>query len=361
MRPKKLVIYAGIAGLLTTLLFFFFINRFGPAEPTETEVEEPTIEVIVAAEPIEENAEFTEELIEVRELPESQVHPNAVQDLEAVIGQFTSSYIAQEEVILDHHIRREEESSFISERINEGMRAVSIGVDYVRSVSNLIEPGDYVDVILSRPSEIDPDLYTSELLLSGVPILSVGERMTETVTNEEGEEVTEEYQSVTLELTIDQAVTVVNSSETGNLQLALHSKRDIDEEENHIPEIPEDPIMDSYLTPSPEEENNSSEDNDVPEENSTEETSMEGSPDEEEDRDEANTSLYFVPYTYRANIRENPSLNATIMSVVDGGTPLYYTNEMEKDEDDRSWLHVEYGNGNRGWISSRIIELEEPL
>ena len=60
----------------------------------------------------------------------------------------------------------------------------------------------------------------------------------------------------------------------------------------------------------------------------------------------------------RAHVRNGPSLDANVLTVVDAGDSLITKNEEETDADGRIWMHVETKSGQQGWISSRIIKLE---
>ncbi|WP_054636868.1 Flp pilus assembly protein CpaB [Thalassobacillus sp. C254] len=221
MKPKKLVVLALLSGIITTIMFYIVINM----ESVDTAAQSTEmVEVIVANKDIEKNEQITEDSITYKELPEDQVHTQAVKDPDILIGNFTSDSMKEGEVIMLHRMYQEgEESEFISKKVGDGNRAISIGVDYVRSVSNLIQPEDIVDVVVS----IDEDPVQTEVVIEKVRVLAVGERMIEPG-NEEGED--QEYHAVTLELAPEESVEVINASERGTLQLALHSKLLQDEE-----------------------------------------------------------------------------------------------------------------------------------
>ncbi|WP_018923516.1 Flp pilus assembly protein CpaB [Salsuginibacillus kocurii] len=392
MRPRKLVLFAVAAGLITTVIFLLFINQLGPDEEVDTEITEEMAEVLIAAAPINENEEITEESLQVTEVPEDQLPPNAVQHQDMVRDSFATGPIEEGEVIVAHRIQSDEDpGAGVTERLEPGMRAMSIEVDYVSSVSNLIEPGDYVDVMVSRQSEADSNELTSELLVQEVRVLSVGQRTAAQVEEaqvenggeEGGETPTEDYQAVTLELSVEDTVAVVNGSETGTLQLSLHSTRTPEEDEDTAadPEqaegLAEEPIQESAVM-TPEAPGTEEEDIEViGEEADNEDGTAEPAAGEVEAELEAELEaemeamleefeaamqteiepLYFTPYTYAANIREAPSLSANVQEVVEGGSNLLYTEEVEWDEDDRSWVRVEFGDGHRGWISSRILQI----
>ncbi|MCD8508808.1 MAG: Flp pilus assembly protein CpaB [Bacillus sp. (in: Bacteria)] len=216
MRSKIVLLLALIMGIITTVLFFQYIREAGQAqEVIQQEVE--MAEVIVAVQTINENHTLTEELLGVKKVPKESMHPNTVTDMDEVIGKFTTSMIETGETLLTHRVKSdEEEKQFISRKVSDGNRAVSIEVNFVRSVSNLIEPEDYVDVILTEDIE---DEIVSIIIQSKIRVLAVGRKMNPP-TAEEGHV---EYSSLTLELSAADATSIVNASHRGTLHFILHS------------------------------------------------------------------------------------------------------------------------------------------
>ncbi|MFS1511943.1 Flp pilus assembly protein CpaB [Chengkuizengella sp. SCS-71B] len=233
MRSKITLILAVVMGLVTTLLFYKYINDMN----TSTEESTKFVEVVSSKQLIPENQVITNDLIELKKVPEGGAHPQAIRNTQEVVGKIALADFVSGQVILPHHIGSEaEESLFISRKITEGFRAVSIGVNFVTSVSNLIEPEDIVDVILtsenieviSNPEtgeRIDNPEVSSEILLKEVRVLAVGRRMIESTTDTEFVE----YTSSTLELSPENALKLVNAANSGEIQLILHSR--IDEED----------------------------------------------------------------------------------------------------------------------------------
>ncbi|NDI36375.1 Flp pilus assembly protein CpaB [Chengkuizengella sediminis] len=218
MRSKITLILAVVMGLVTTLLFYKYINEMN----TSPEVNVKLVEVVSTKQEILENQVITNDLIELVKVPESGAHPQAIKDSEQVIGKIALTNITSGEIILPHRIGSgAEESLFVSRKITEGFRAVSIGVNFVTSVSNLIEPEDIVDVIWTHENK-DTGEIESEILLEEIRVLTVGRRMIESIPDTEYVE----YTSSTLELSADDAVTIINASNTGAIQLILHSRID---------------------------------------------------------------------------------------------------------------------------------------
>ncbi|MFC4409732.1 Flp pilus assembly protein CpaB [Chungangia koreensis] len=217
MRSRTLFILAILMGLITTLMFVFSLR---PNDEPQEVIEMKN--VIAAIQPISENQLITEDMIEVKELPANIVHTASLQTKEEVVGKVASTKIETGEVILKHHIQSvEDEKSSVAKKIKDGYRGVSIGVNIVQSVSNLVEPEDEVDVIYTlRKGSSGQEVVNSDILFTGVKVLAIGTRMTVPTENEE----VVEYATVTLELKPEDAVKLVNALETGSLHLTLHSR-----------------------------------------------------------------------------------------------------------------------------------------
>lgn len=220
MRSKIILVLALVMGIITTSLFFNYMQQFN----TEAVVNESLVEVVVAKNKIFENQIITADMLKVTEVPTTGLHPQAITEIAEIVGKYTTATIEIDEVVLSHRLMTDkEESMLISRKVQEGNRAVAIGTNFVRSVSNLIEPEDYVDVIFTEvvKQEGKKDEIVSKQILSKVRVLAVGRKMVEK-TNPNEEYV--EYSSITFELNPKDAVTVINASERGVIHLTLHSR-----------------------------------------------------------------------------------------------------------------------------------------
>lgn len=333
MKAKNIFILALMAGAVTAAAFYLFINESSAGmapEPVDMQ------EVVTAAEDVGQHVKITEEMLTTTEIPEEQVHPDMILDAASIVDRFTSAALKEGEVIMEHRLDAEGAvSEFISKKLEAGHRAVSISVDYVRSVSNMIEPEDFVDIVLTEEAAGD-DPVTTELVLENVRVLAVGERLMEPDAEEEAG--SDEYHAVTLELTPEDSLTVIHASERGTLQLALYSKL-ITEEEM----IEEEELLEK-------EEANEEEAN---EEEANEET------ESEEDAEEAQQGKVVLPVAARSMIRTSPEMGSSILTAVDKDTPLEFLEEEETDSDGRVWYFVQTPEDQTGWISSRIATFED--
>lgn len=216
MRSKIIFVLAITMGLVTTVLFYKYLQQFD----TETTVNESMTEIYTAKQQIKENQRISAEMIVKEQMPQQGVHSQALVSDKEIVGKYATSELVPGEAILSHHLMDEkEESLYVSRKVHEGYRAVSIGVNMVQSVSNLIEPEDFVDVIFSEFDK-DTQLVHTELILQKARVLAVGRRMLESDPDSEYVE----YSTATLELNSQDAVTVVNADERGNIHLILHSR-----------------------------------------------------------------------------------------------------------------------------------------
>jgi pilus assembly protein CpaB len=215
MKAKWTLIFSIFFGACTTFLFYSYSNN----QKTEPVIQEELVVVVVAKESIPKNMTISGSMVKEAYVSKKYVHERAIQSISEIEGLIATSEIAQGEIILSHHLQEvSNENKLISRKVQEGYRAVAIGVNFVQSVSNLIEPEDIVDVVFTMEDENGE--IRSELLFSKVRVLAVDRRMVEL---KQGEQFST-YSSVTLELKPEAAVRIINGSEKGNIHLIVHSK-----------------------------------------------------------------------------------------------------------------------------------------
>ncbi|MCD8508824.1 MAG: Flp pilus assembly protein CpaB [Bacillus sp. (in: Bacteria)] len=161
-------------------------------------------------------------------VPETAFFQQSITSKEELEGLFVTADMEMGEAFLSHRVQSEkEENLFISRKIKEGYRAVSVAVNYVESVSTLVEPEDIVDVIFSEMNEIAEkddknkrETVVSRVLLENIRVVAVGRRMNELTSPENHVE----YSTVTFELKPEDAVKLINATERGEIHLMLKSR-----------------------------------------------------------------------------------------------------------------------------------------
>ncbi|RKQ33257.1 Flp pilus assembly protein CpaB [Oceanobacillus halophilus] len=213
MKTKTILLLAIIMGIITTFLFFGIANPLNKEEV----VEQQTVQVVKAKDKIAENQVITRDLVELETVIEENIPPQALTNISDVEGKFAETVIQQGEIVIAPRIKeQQEETIFVSRKVKDGYRAVSVGATIVQSVTNLLEPGDYVDIIFSEGKEGG---IKSSQILSDVHVLAVGRKMSAPMNDES---TYTEYSAVTLELKPNDALKLVNASERGNIHFTLH-------------------------------------------------------------------------------------------------------------------------------------------
>lgn len=223
MRSKMLFLLAIIMGLVTTVLFFHYTNQLAAGETLEPE----TVQAVQVAAPVAENQLLTADMLKVVEVVKDSLPPQAATELAEVEGKYTTAAVEAGEILVTHRLKDQlEETRLVSRKIQQDQRAVSVNGFLVQSVTNLIEPEDFVDIVLVHTTK--DDKIVTKQIFSHIRVLAVGRKMN-LPANEEA--AYQEYETVTVELTPEDAVKLIDANAKGTLHFTLHSSVIAAEEE----------------------------------------------------------------------------------------------------------------------------------
>jgi pilus assembly protein CpaB len=140
----------------------------------------------------------------------------------ALIGSMVRSSIAAGAPILTSEVIHPGDHGFLAAVLAPGMRAVTIAVDNVTDENGLIWPGDYVDVLLTQSlgAAGSSKSIVSEDVLDDVRVIATGQELIKTA---QSGPATAPDQTVTLEVTPDEASRVLVATNLGKLSLIVHS------------------------------------------------------------------------------------------------------------------------------------------
>jgi pilus assembly protein CpaB len=173
MKSRIILILALIMALITT----FFFSRYLKGLDDKYKKNDNRVGVVVAKVPIAKNQRVTKEMLEIKDLSVDSVHPEAVKKAEDIEGSYALTDMKKGEVLFASRFTNQfKETELVTRKIREGLRAVSIEVNFVESVSNLIEPEDYVDVVFSEKLGTSgaTSQVSTQILLQNVRVLAVG-------------------------------------------------------------------------------------------------------------------------------------------------------------------------------------------
>ncbi|HEY8576097.1 MAG TPA: Flp pilus assembly protein CpaB [Devosia sp.] len=235
MKPARIILL--IVAIVAGGLAAFLVTRGGsaPTTITQTEViEEAKAQVLVARTPIGMGERLTPDMVAWQDWPEgalrseyvtSSAMPDAPAALTGAVARF--EFFPGEPIREAKLVRSEQ--GYLSAVLSEGMRGVSVNVTPASSAGGFVVPNDHVDVLLTTGSGA---AQQSQLILSNVRVLAIGQRLGELGVTGGGEnpgaaETTPatftDATIATLELTPGQAETLVNASTAGQLSLTLRS------------------------------------------------------------------------------------------------------------------------------------------
>jgi pilus assembly protein CpaB len=183
----------------------------------------PLVGYFVAARPLPRGTLAREEDFAVRLVPSDSVPTQAIRDTPdaktGLRGSLVRNFLDTGSPVTSQDISH---PGFLASALAPDRRAISIKVDAESSVSGLIQPGDYVDVVSTKMIEkmdlaekADAHGPLSETVLHNVRILAIDQAGT---TNKE--------RTVSLELAPDQLSKIAAADQLGKLSLAVRSAVD---------------------------------------------------------------------------------------------------------------------------------------
>ncbi len=159
-RGRLLIILGVILGLATLAVVAFIALGSGPSligaaeTPTPPPVVEedqgiPTTQVIVALQPIGRGSEFVAGSIGRRDWPANNVPPEVIADEAETIGKVAKTEVVQGQVIVRSMLVDVAGAGEASFQIPAGRVAIAYPLTRQNSVAFAIQPGDYVDLLVT--------------------------------------------------------------------------------------------------------------------------------------------------------------------------------------------------------------------
>lgn len=187
--------------------------------------------VVVAAMEIPFGIKVEARHVRVIELPPGAAPSGHFTKAEEVVGQIATQKALPGEVLIKERFSEHMGGSTLAAIIKPNMRAVTVRVNDVVGVAGFLLPGNRVDVVSARMVE---RRAVTETILRDVNVLAVDQK----ARTEKDEPVV--VRAVTLEVTPEQAETLVKAREEGEIQLTLRNPLE-EEPEVVVKEAPPPP------------------------------------------------------------------------------------------------------------------------
>ena len=235
-RPNTMVTLGASAvfGLAAVFLARNWINQsvdaeFQSAQTIAETVKVPLIKtitspVVVANTELGFGDRLTPESLRLVEYPEDAIPEGAYSSIEDLLNdqprRVLLSHISQFEAILPHKLSGKGGRRALSQIISEGKRAATFRVNTTSSVGGYILPNDRVDIlyvkhISENDNELKKDTIVTQVVFQNMKVLGVD------LQSDQQSEKVSSRQSVTLEVTNEEAQKLLLMQDTGSLTLTL--------------------------------------------------------------------------------------------------------------------------------------------
>lgn len=226
MKKKPIKLIALIAAVLAIYAIFSVLTS---AQREQEAQNVPTVQVVVAAIDVASGTTLTADMLTVRDVSQTELLSGALTDQTAAVGQVVNQAIYQGEQIVAGKLG----GTWLSYKVEEGMRAVSLSVEIESGVAGLIRPNDAVDILYTEPSGqvdrggLDFTTTTTTSLMQEIKVLAIDQVYNEDLALLRAADAV--YASVTLEVTPEQATQLAQTTaqrdlNSGRITLALHPR-----------------------------------------------------------------------------------------------------------------------------------------
>jgi pilus assembly protein CpaB len=223
----------GIFGVLFVALIAVLIFAFSllnqPKAPPAVAAAPATQQILVAATQLGAGALLQPTDVTAAPVPSDNIpvgaSPDTPENRSLLVGSMVRTAMGPGTPILDSAIIHPGDHGFLAAVLAPGMRAVTVGVDAISGADGLIWPGDSVDVLLTQNISGAPDdkSIAAEVVLSDVRVIATGAELVKDASSGPGGG--PPAQTVTLEVTPDQASRCLVATNLGKLSLIVHSSQ----------------------------------------------------------------------------------------------------------------------------------------
>ena len=214
--PKGAIflVAAVVAGLVAT----FAINRYVNIKTTVPVA--ATRQVFIAVADISPGTAISGAAVKAVTWPQAVIPPNSATTMREIENRVVKVPISQGNPVLSSMLAPEGTAAGLSGILEDGKRALTVKVDEVAGVAGFLHPGDHVDILMdiAMKGQGQSDHF-SKTILHDITILTTGQ-----IWEQKGENKPMVVNTVTLELTPEDAEVLNLASNEGKIRLALRNR-----------------------------------------------------------------------------------------------------------------------------------------
>lgn len=175
MRSKIILVVAIVFGLLAAFLAYNYITS------TKHAIENRAYtQVVTALMDIPANTTITDAMVVLKPFPTELRNGKEILEIKEAIGKISPVAFSKGEVILSTRlVKPGEGTQKLSYKVPNGMRAITVPIDEVTGVANLLKVGDRVDLIGIVPANNQNPEARATVILQNIEIIALGSSMSE--------------------------------------------------------------------------------------------------------------------------------------------------------------------------------------
>jgi len=229
-------ILIAVGGACIILYMLYFVINDYETQIRAARVQEDQVKVMVASRDLYPGVAVTDDDFFAMELPEDYLpvtfnddgnveYAEVFYTADRLIGRIPRERILANEVIRNERLFNASSGIGLNAVIPVGMRAASVNIRHANALSGFLQPGNYVDVLVTLQEEGDLIAHT-DTLLQAVFVLGVNSMMS-------GEDTTDakvrgkNKPSVTFLLSAQQAEQMALAEQIGEIHLSLRNAQDV--------------------------------------------------------------------------------------------------------------------------------------
>jgi len=222
MNINRLLLVLLVSAILSGIGGWYLSSKYLDTSMTnyknEINQEHELVKVVVAVEDLPSGVSITSANAVLREMPKAFVHRDAItQDTFGnIVGRQLLYSLSSGDPILSAHVSLSQYRSF-SDVIPKGMRAVTIPVDSLNSISGFLSPSNYVDLFVTFGAG---KISRTTQLLSAAKVIATGRDI------DNGIAPSGVYRDITLGVTPLNAARILHAMSIGKISLVLRTQDD---------------------------------------------------------------------------------------------------------------------------------------
>ena len=264
----KSILIALVAGFISV----FLVNSYVSSKEQDLLQLSAPVDVLIAAKDIPEGTRLDDSYFENQQIPKKFVQAGAILNLDQVRDQITAVAVLQGNQLLGSMLAKSQDVG-LSRKIPKGKAAQTVSVNNATGFAGLLQPGDYVDVLVSVEVEASqqssneiatPETLTKKIL-SRILVLAVNQRSHRAQTSAYAESFrnatgnrylggksggssasSANAATVTMALEEEQVLTLTLAQQVGDISLSLRSAWEESSNEENVSVQAEQKQLGSY-------------------------------------------------------------------------------------------------------------------